>query len=89
VRGGGGGGGGGGGVRPPPRELAFTRYCDYQYCVVYSIQTGGWKGSRILSNNRAMVLHQSGQCRWARERKDGWFVHNNLEVNEYLVNANA
>jgi len=45
--------------------LAFTRYCYYQYCVVYSIQTGGRKGSRILSNTLARVLHQSGQCRFA------------------------
>jgi len=29
--------------------------------MVYSIETGGRKGSRILSNNRAIVLHQGGQ----------------------------
>ena len=46
-------------------DLAFTRYCCYQYCMVYSRQTGGRKGSRILSNNRALVLLQGEQCRWA------------------------
>ena len=33
--------------------------------MVHSIQTRGRKGSRMLSNNRAIVLHQGGQCRWA------------------------
>jgi len=47
------------------RRLVFTRYCYHQHCMVYSIQTGGRRGSRILSNNRAIVLHQDGQCRWA------------------------
>jgi len=51
-------------IRTPP-YLTFTRYCYYQYCMVSSIQTGGQKGSRILSNNRTMVLHQGGQCRWS------------------------
>jgi len=46
-------------------ELALTRYCYYQYCMVYSVQTGGRKGSRILPNSRAIVLQQCGQCRWA------------------------
>ena len=36
-------------------------------------KTGGRKGSRILSNNRAIVLHQGGQCRWARGKK-GWLI---------------
>jgi len=42
------------GVHP---NLAFTRYWYYQYCMVYSIQTRGRKGSLILSNDRAIVLH--------------------------------
>jgi len=38
-------------------KLAFTRYCYCQYCMVYSIHTGGRKGSLIRSNHRAIVLH--------------------------------
>jgi len=49
-----------------PRDLAFTRYCCYQYCMVYGMQTGGRKGNLILSNNCAIVSHQGGQCKWAR-----------------------
>ena len=74
--------------RIPPGELAFTRYCSYQYCIVRSIQTGGRKEIRILSNNRAILLHQGGQCRWAGGGKDGRFVHDSFKVNEYLVKAN-
>jgi len=59
--------------RPVERHLAFTRYCYYQYGMVYSIQTGVRKGSRILPNNRAIVLHQGGQCRWAGGMK-GWLI---------------
>jgi len=33
--------------------------------MVYSILSGGRKGTLILSNHRAIVLHQGGQCRWA------------------------
>jgi len=47
-------------------------YC-YCHCMVYSIQTGGRWGSRILPNNRAIVLHQGGQCRWAGGVK-GWLI---------------
>jgi len=47
-------------------NLAFTQYCYYQYCMVYSTQTGGRKGSLILSKTRAIVLHHGGQCRWER-----------------------
>jgi len=25
------------------QELAFTRYCHYQYWIVHGIQTGGWR----------------------------------------------
>jgi len=49
--------------------------------MVYSIQTGGREGSRILSNNCAIVLHQGKQCRWAGGVKNDRFVHNNLDVN--------
>jgi len=55
--------------------------------MVYSIQTGGWRGSRILSNNCAIVLHQGGQCRWGGGGKDGRVVHGSLEVDKYLVKA--
>jgi len=49
--------------------LAFTRYCYCQYCMVYSIHTGGRRGGRILRSGRAIVLHQGGQCRWAGRMK--------------------
>jgi len=62
------------------RGLAFTRYCYDQYCIVYSIHTEGRKASRILSNHRAILLHQGGQCRWAGGVK-GWLirVHTSFE----------
>jgi len=60
-------------VNPPPHPLSFTRYCYYHYCIVYGRHTGGWRGRRILPNGRAIVLHQSGQCRWEGARK-GWFA---------------
>jgi len=41
--------------------------------MVYTIHTGGRKGSLILSNNRAIVLQQGGQCRRAGAMK-GWFI---------------
>jgi len=70
--------------------LGFPRYCYYQYCVVYSVHTGGRKGSLILCNNHTLVLHQGGPCRWAEGMK-GWLirarVHNTPEVNAYLVKA--
>jgi len=73
----------------PSRLLAFTRYCYYQYCMVYRIQTGGRKVSRILSNNRATVLHQGRQCRWAGGM-NGWLIRaQQFRINEYLVNANS
>jgi len=53
--------------------LAFTRYCYYQYCMVHSIRTRVRRGSRLLPNNRAIVLHQGGQCRWAGGMK-GWLI---------------
>jgi len=55
------------------RYLALTRYCYYQYCMVYGIQTIVWRGSRILPIHRAIVLHQGGQCRWAEGMK-GWLI---------------
>jgi len=36
--------------------LAFARYCHYQYCMVYGIQTRGQGGGRILRIRRAIVL---------------------------------
>jgi len=41
--------------------------------MVDSTHTGGRKESLILSNNRAIVLHQGGQCRWAGGMK-GWLI---------------
>jgi len=29
---------------PAHGGLAFTRYCHYQYCMVYGIHKGGWEG---------------------------------------------
>ena len=55
------------------RDLAFTRYCYYQYCMAYGIHTGGRRGGPILLNSRAIVLHQGGQCRWARGMKR-WLI---------------
>jgi len=59
--------------RPSIRVLALTQYCYYQYCIMYSIHTGGGRGSCILSNERAMVLYQGRQCRWAGGMK-GWVI---------------
>jgi len=41
--------------------------------MVYSRQTGDRWESRILPNNRAIVLHQGGQCRWAGGVKE-WSI---------------
>jgi len=41
--------------------------------MVYSIQMGVRTESRILPNNRAMVLHQGGKCKWAGGMK-GWLM---------------
>jgi len=76
---------------PAPHPLAFTRYCYcyYQSCIVYSIQTEGRKASRILSNNRAILLHQGGQCRWAGGMK-GWLIRaQQFRMNVYLIKANS
>jgi len=54
-------------------RAAFTPYCYYQYGMVHSIQTGVRRGSRILPNNRAIVLHQAGQCRRVGGVK-GWLI---------------
>jgi len=54
-------------------SLTFTRYCYYQYFMVYGIKTGGRTEGRILPNSRATVLHEGGQCRWARGRR-GWLI---------------
>jgi len=51
-----------GGGRP---KLAFTRYFNYQYCMVHILQTRVRRESRILPNNRATILHEGRQCRWA------------------------
>ena len=45
-------------------RLAFTRYCYAQYCMLYSIKTGGRGGVRISRNSIAIVLQPCGQCRW-------------------------
>jgi len=37
-------------------NLAFTRYCHHQYCMVYGIQTGGLEAGRIVRNGRAIVM---------------------------------
>ena len=45
-------------VHMPNRDcdLAFTRYCHHQYCMMYGIKKRGRWGGRILRNGRAMVL---------------------------------
>jgi len=45
-------GGGGGGVA---RRLAFTRYCQYQYCMVYDFNRGGRGGSYIAQKSRNSI----------------------------------
>ena len=45
-------------------ELALTRYCHYQYFMVYGIQTRGAGGRRISRNRCAEILQSCGQCRW-------------------------
>jgi len=43
-------------------NLAFARYCYYQYCMVYGIQKKVGGGGRILPKSRAIVLQTCGQC---------------------------
>ena len=58
---------------PMPSRVACTRYCYCQYCMVYSIQMRGRKGSRIRSNNRAIILHQGGTMQVGGGVK-GWLI---------------
>jgi len=51
----------GGGRRPG--ASAFTRYCHYQYCMVYSIQKGSRGGGIYCAEIRAIVLQSFEQCR--------------------------
>jgi len=49
------------------RSLTFTRYCYWQWCMVYGIQKrgqGGGGGGRMVFNSRAIVLQRCGQCSW-------------------------
>ena len=57
----------------PAPAWAFTRYCHYQYCMVYGKQKGGRGESRILPNNRAILLRQGGKCRRAGGM-NGWLI---------------
>jgi len=41
--------------------------------MVYNIQTEGRKGSLMLSNHHAIVLHHGGQCRWEMGMK-AWLI---------------
>jgi len=41
------------------------------WCIAYEKNIR--RGSRILPKNRAIVLHQGGQCRWAGGMK-GWLI---------------
>jgi len=61
--------------------LAFTRYCNAQYCMVYGVKTGGRKGVAYC----AIVLQPCGRCRWEGQYHDNRFVHNSLYVKEYLA----
>jgi len=47
-------------------ELFYSETRACSYCMVHRLQTRVRRGSRILLNNRATVLHQGGQCGWAR-----------------------
>jgi len=51
--------------------------------MAYSFQTGDRKGCLILSNHRAIVLHQGEKCRWAEGFK-GWLIR---KVNTFLIKA--
>jgi len=58
--------------------------------MVYGIYTGGRRGGggRLLPNSRAIVLHQGGQCRWARGMK-GWLnLVQTTRGKQYRVKAN-
>jgi len=39
----------------PRRALAFTRYCQYQYCMVYGIQKGGRGGGRRILRKKTCI----------------------------------
>jgi len=63
----------------PACRLAFTltRYCRYQYCMVYGIRKesrggGGGSHSCIVRKSRAIaiVLQSCEQCRWARQYQE-------------------
>ena len=65
----------------PLHDIVLTNIVWY---IVYKREVGR---RFVYCNNRAILLHQGGQCRWAGGYKDGCFVHDSLKVNEYLVEA--
>jgi len=69
------------------RVLAFTRYCNAQYCVVHSVKTGGRRGVVYCPIVAQWYCTRVGNADDREEWKDGWFVQKSLEVNEYLAKA--
>jgi len=54
------------GAHRAQRHLAFTRYCNAQYCMLYGVwrDIGGSEEDRILRNSIVIVLQPRGRCRW-------------------------
>jgi len=68
--------------------LAFTRYCYYQCCMVYGIYKGGREGVLYCSIDVKQYCNSVADAVGRVGPKDVRFVHNSLDVNEYLVKAN-
>ena len=67
-------------------EAACTRCCYDQYYMVYSIQTGGRKGSLTLFNHRAIVYCiRVGNAGGRGGGESTGDKHNSVDVNEYLA----
>ena len=44
----------------PAYTLAFTRYCYAQYCTVYGIKTGGWRGVNPMRSLEVKSFTRTG-----------------------------
>jgi len=67
-------------------SLAFTRYCHYQYCIVYSKHKGG-RGAVVQCTIDVQAYCNGVGNKWGGQCTDDGLVHNSFEVNEYLVKA--
>jgi len=69
-------------------DLAFTRYCYCQYCIVYGIQKGARGGVVYCAIYVQKYCSTAGNAGGRGQSTEDRFVHESLEVEQYLVKAN-